>query len=78
MVPKGLYHVLPWLSRYNQQGGKRMGIFWHWWPCFNLMAHHLLRMLLLEWLTLQDAIYRAEQRLVLPMFTHLISLSARL
>lgn len=33
-------------------------------------------MLLLEWLTLQDTIYRAEQRLVLPKFTHLISLSA--
>lgn len=40
------------------------------------MAHHLLQMLLLEWLTLQDTIYRAEQRLVLPKFTHLISLSA--
>lgn len=78
MVPKDSHHVSLWLPRYNKQEGRRMSISWYGWPCFNLMAHHLLWMLLLEWLTLRDTIYRSEQRLVMPMFTHLISLSARL
>lgn len=61
-------------SSFNEQGGRRIGVFWYWRPCFNLMAHHLQWMLSLGWLTLQGTIYRAERRLVLPMFTHLISL----
>lgn len=65
-------------SSFNEQGGGRIGIFWYWRPWFNLMAHHLQQMLLLGWLTLQGTIYRAEQRLVLPMFTHLISLHSLL
>lgn len=38
MVPKDLHHVSPWLPSYNKQGGRRIGIFWYWWPCFNLMC----------------------------------------